>query len=119
MALLLITHDLGVVSEMADRVAVMYAGRIVEEGPAAALLSSPRHPYTRALLESIPRLGARRRRLKVIGGNVPDPLDLPPGCRFHPRCGMAQRICRERDPALQAAGEGRRSACHFAARLAG
>jgi len=119
MALLLITHDLGVVSEMADRVAVMYAGRIVEEGPAAALLSSPRHPYTRALLDSIPRLGARRRRLKVIGGNVPDPLDFPPGCRFHPRCGIAERICRERDPALRAVGEGRRSACHFAERMGG
>ena len=120
MRLLLITHDLGVVSEMADRVAVDVRGKDrPRRGPRRRCFSSPRHPYTRALLDSIPRLGARRRRLKVIGGNVPDPLDFPPGCRFHPRCGMAERICRERDPALRAVGEGRRSACHFAERMGG
>ena len=118
MALLLISHDLGVISEIADRVGIMYAGKIVEEGPADALLSSPRHPYTRALLESIPRLGARRHRLKVIKGNVPDPLAFPRGCRFHPRCGLAELVCREQEPALRELGEGRRSACHFAERLA-
>ncbi len=114
MALLLITHDLGVVSEIADRVAVMYAGKIFEEGRTDEILSSPRHPYTYALLRSLPRLGEKRGRLQVIRGNVPNPLDYPSGCRFHPRCWMAKRICSEREPILSELAENRKSACHFA-----
>ncbi len=119
MALLLITHDLGVISRMAGRISVMYAGKIVEEGPTGELLSSPRHPYTRALIRSIPRIGDRRRRLEAIGGAVPDPLDLPSGCRFHPRCGLAEGPCREMEPDLRPSGPGRRSACHFFERMEG
>ena len=119
MALLLITHDLGVISRMAGRISVMYAGKIVEEGPTGDVLSSPRHPYTRALIRSIPRIGDRRRRLEAIGGAVPDPLDLPSGCRFHPRCGLAEGPCREMEPDLRPSGPGRRSACHFFERMEG
>jgi oligopeptide/dipeptide ABC transporter ATP-binding protein len=117
MSLLIISHDLGVISELADRVSIMYAGKIVEEGPARELLESPFHPYTRALLRSLPRMGARRGRLEVISGGVPNPLAYPAGCRFHPRCDMAQSICAEREPDLRAMGDRRRSACHFAERL--
>jgi oligopeptide/dipeptide ABC transporter ATP-binding protein len=115
MALLLISHDMGVISELADRIAIMYAGKIVEEGPARQLLASPAHPYTRALLRSVPRLGgARRARLEVIRGSVPDPIEYPRGCRFHPRCDMAQAVCDEREPELSPRAPGHRAACHFA-----
>ena len=114
MALLLITHDLAVVSEVADRVAVMYAGKIVEEGSANEILSSPRHPYTYALLRSLPRLRDKKGRLQVIRGNVPNPLDYPSGCRFHPRCWMAKKICGEREPILSELAGNRKTACHFA-----
>ncbi len=115
MALLLISHDMGVISELADRIAVMYAGKIVEEGPAQQLLAMPSHPYTRALLKSAPRLGGRRRsRLEAIGGGVPDPIEYPGGCRFHPRCGMVQSVCVEREPELRQLAPQCRAACHFA-----
>jgi len=115
MSLLLISHDMGVISELADRIAIMYAGRIVEEGPAQQLLAGPAHPYTRALLKSVPRLGGRRRsRLEAIGGSVPNPIDYPSGCRFHPRCDMAQSVCVEREPELRRLGPQYRAACHFA-----
>jgi len=118
MALLLISHDMGVISELADRIAIMYAGKIVEEGPARQLLASPGHPYTRALLRSVPRLGgARRARLEVIRGSVPDPIEYPRGCRFHPRCDMAQPVCDEREPELSPLAPGHRAACHFAQRI--
>jgi oligopeptide/dipeptide ABC transporter ATP-binding protein len=118
MALLLISHDLGVISELADRIAIMYAGKIVEEGPARRLLASPAHPYTRALLRSLPRLGgARRARLETIRGGVPNPIEYPRGCRFHPRCDMAQRVCVEREPELSQLAPGYRAACHFAGQL--
>ena len=118
MALLLISHDLGVISELADRIAIMYAGKIVEEGPARQLLASPAHPYTRALLRSVPLLGgARRARLEAIRGSVPNPTEYPLGCRFHPRCGMAQRVCVEREPELSQCAPGYRTACHFAERI--
>ncbi|MEJ2745184.1 MAG: ABC transporter ATP-binding protein, partial [bacterium] len=110
MALLLISHDMGVISELADRIAIMYAGKIVEEGPARQLLARPAHPYTRALLKSVPR---RRARLETIGGAVPDPVDYPGGCRFHPRCDMVQSVCVEREPALRRLGPRYRAACHF------
>jgi peptide/nickel transport system ATP-binding protein len=102
MGLLVITHNLGVVAEIADRVAVMYAGRIVETAPAADLFRSPRHPYTRGLLACLPTSseGGRGVRLKPIEGAVVDPRRPPPGCAFAPRCAMALDACRSGDPVL-------------------
>ncbi|MBM4325011.1 MAG: ABC transporter ATP-binding protein [Deltaproteobacteria bacterium] len=100
MAVMLITHDLGVVSEIADRVAVMYAGRIVESGPIEAIFGGMRHPYTRGLLESIPHLDEKRKRLNAIPGQVPNPMSLPGGCKFHPRCHLMIDDCRKEEPPL-------------------
>jgi oligopeptide/dipeptide ABC transporter ATP-binding protein len=101
MAILLITHDLGVVAEMVDEVAVMYAGRIVERGPVAEVYADPQHPYTEALLRSIPRVGMRYTQpLEAIRGMVPSPLEWPAGCRFAPRCDYAFDRCRDEDPHL-------------------
>jgi peptide/nickel transport system ATP-binding protein len=100
MSILLITHNLGIVGDLADRVAVMYAGQIVESAPARELLSRPLHPYTQALLNSVPALGAGVQRLAAIGGSVPPPGFLPRGCRFHPRCAKAQADCSKTDPQL-------------------
>jgi len=111
MAILLITHDLGVVAELADRVAVMYAGRIVEEAPVGDLFDDPLHPYTRALFESIPRVHVPGESLRAIPGDVPDPAAYPRGCRFHPRCSFAIPECQDRDPRLVPAGTGRGCAC--------
>jgi oligopeptide/dipeptide ABC transporter ATP-binding protein len=99
LAILLITHDLGVVNELADRVAVMYAGRIVEEGTRAEVLSGARHPYTQALLRSIPARARRSEPLAEISGTVPSPGEWPPGCRFATRCPRVQGVCREQQPA--------------------
>jgi oligopeptide/dipeptide ABC transporter ATP-binding protein len=100
-ALLLITHDLGVIAEMADEVAVMYAGKIVEHADSLTLFKTPKHPYTQGLLGSIPMLQTDRlARLTVIPGTVPNLLRLPPGCRFAPRCPHVMAICREREPDL-------------------
>jgi len=111
MAILLITHDLGVVAEMADRVVVMYAGRVMEEAPVRQLYKSPRHPYTRALLASIPS-GLVKGRLAVIPGSVPPPFATPPGCPFHPRCSFALDVCRNVVPELEIV-EGEHSVrCH-------
>jgi len=104
MAVLLITHDLGVVAEAADRVAVMYAGQVVEEAGVAELFARPRHPYTAGLLASRPRLGQSRERLRAIPGQVPDPAAFPAGCRFHPRCPISVERCRRENPELIAAG---------------
>jgi peptide/nickel transport system ATP-binding protein len=103
MAIMLITHDLGVVAEMATDVAVMYLGRVVEQGPVDAIFHAPRHPYTRALLRSIPRIRARtRERLTPIAGSVPHPYDRPTGCPFHPRCpDFIAGTCDAQDPALK------------------
>lgn len=117
MALIIITHDLGVVAEMADRVAVMYAGRIVEEAPAIDLFANPRHPYTRGLLASIPRTEGTIERLASIEGNVPNLEDLTPGCRFAPRCAWALDGCRATDPTLAAVSPAQRSACMRATEL--
>ncbi len=100
MAVMLITHDLGVVSEIADRVAVMYAGRIVESGSIEAIFGQMRHPYTRGLLESIPQLEEKRSRLNAIPGQVPNPMDLPEGCKFHPRCYLMIDGCKKEEPPL-------------------
>jgi oligopeptide/dipeptide ABC transporter ATP-binding protein len=110
MAVLLITHDLGVVAETARRVAVMYAGRIVEEGDVLDVFERPRHPYTAGLLRSRPRLDVAHGRLVPIEGSVPDALHQPPGCPFHPRCPLAEERCRREDPPLTRAGT-RRFAC--------
>ena len=98
MAVLLITHDLGVVAETADRVAVMYAGQVVEYCDVHSAFKRTLHPYTAGLLDALPRLGVKQESLRVIPGNVPDPLRFPPGCRFHPRCPVAQQRCRESEP---------------------
>ncbi len=100
MAVMLITHDLGVVSEIADRVAVMYAGRIFEYGPIEAIFSEMRNPYTRGLMNSIPSLMERKKRLDAIPGQVPDPMDLPTGCKFHPRCYLMIEDCKKEEPPL-------------------
>ncbi len=111
MAVVLITHDLGVVAQVVDRVAVMYAGRIVEEGSAAAVFEKPSHPYTRLLLESIPSLDQQQERLQTIPGMVPSLSNLPSGCRFHPRCPDVRPACRERAPAFFEVEAGHRAAC--------
>ena len=111
-AVIIITHDLGVVAEMAHRVVVMYAGRVVEQASTGELFAGPRHPYTLALLGSIPRIEEQPgARLTPIAGAVPDPLHLPPGCAFAPRCEFAGDPCRERTPPLLAAGAGRLARC--------
>ena len=110
MSILLITHDLGVVAEMCDDVVVMYAGRVVERGPAADVFGSPQHPYTEALLQSIPMLGMTQAEpLRVIRGTVPSPLNWPEGCRFRPRCDYAFEKCEELPPLLTAGSQA--SAC--------
>ncbi len=111
MSILLITHDLGVIAEMADRVMVMYAGRIVEEAGALDLYGEPLHPYTKGLLVSIPRLDTPKGHLHVIEGTVPDLASLPSGCAFHPRCGEARPECRESIPQLVSVGPGRKVSC--------
>jgi oligopeptide/dipeptide ABC transporter ATP-binding protein len=97
-SLLLITHDFGVIAELCDQVAVMYAGSIVERASTKALFSNPRHPYTRGLLDSIPRIDIDVKRLKAIEGSVPHPACLPAGCRFQPRCPAAEEICQQQQP---------------------
>jgi oligopeptide transport system ATP-binding protein len=117
MGLILITHDLGVVADVADRIAVMYAGRIVEEASVHDLYAGPAHPYTLGLLESIPRVDEKGQQLRTIKGLPPSLLRIPSGCPFHPRCPMAQPVCREKLPPLLPLGHGRASACHFAEEL--
>jgi oligopeptide/dipeptide ABC transporter ATP-binding protein len=111
MAIILITHDLGVVAEMADRVVVMYAGKIVETAPVAQLFNSPAHPYTEGLLASIPDIEAEREELATIEGVVPPPFAMPHGCRFHPRCRHARPPCTLRPPALIGTAPGQAAAC--------
>jgi len=113
MAILLITHNLGIVGDMADRVAVMYAGQIVELSPARELLRRPLHPYTRALMNSVPKLRRDAARLSAIPGNVPQPGDFPPGCRFAPRCPMAKPACSEAIPELLETEPGSWVRCPF------
>jgi len=111
MGILMITHDLGLVHEVADRAAVMYAGRIVEAGVTKEIFTTPRHPYTALLLEALPRVSRRVDRLPAIAGAPPSPAAFPSGCRFHPRCPRATDICSGQVPAL-VTSEGRSVACH-------
>lgn len=111
MAVLLISHNLGVVEEFADRVAVMYAGQIVEMGETSAILEKPKHPYTAALLRAMPRLGEVQESLSTIEGQVPVVGQFPSGCRFHPRCPAAEPECENEAPKLEEVGEGRHARC--------
>jgi len=111
MSMLLITHDLGVVAEMCDRVVVMYAGKVVEEADVFDLFESPRHPYTKGLIGSIPKLGQKRDKLDSIRGNVPDPSNLPKGCKFAPRCNDAMPICFEEEPPVMTLEKNRSCRC--------
>jgi oligopeptide/dipeptide ABC transporter ATP-binding protein len=116
MSILLITHDLGVVAERADDVAVMYASRIAEKAEAESLFNNPLHPYTQGLLKSVPQLGFEGERLATIPGIVPDPLHFPAGCKFHPRCpvGGGDRRCQTVEPELRQVQPGREVACWYA-----
>jgi len=111
MAIILITHDLGVVAEMADEVAVMYGGRVVETGPVQAVFGDAQHPYTLGLFGSVPRLDGESQTLLAIEGTVPPPFAMPRGCRFHPRCGFATERCRVEMPELRSLGPGHVVAC--------
>ena len=114
-AIMMITHDLGVIAEIAQRIVVMYAGKVVEEGASTAIFEDPKHPYTQGLLQSIPKLGERsqhgRIRLKEIEGIVPSLYELPEGCRFYPRCPKGMTVCREKVPAIVDTNGGRRVRC--------
>src|SRR3990172_2622531 len=114
MAVMLITHDMGVIAETAQRVVVMYAAKVVEEAPVVELFKEPLHPYTQGLLASVPRIdlaATERRPLQAIPGVVPSPADFPPGCRFHPRCPHVMAMCREKEPMLKDMKPGHKVAC--------
>jgi oligopeptide transport system ATP-binding protein len=113
MGLILITHDLGVVADVADKIAVMYAGKIVEHAPVHDIYSKPAHPYTKGLIESIPRVDLRGQELAAIKGLPPSLLRLPTGCNFNPRCPYARDVCRSDEPPLYEVNASRHSACHF------
>jgi peptide/nickel transport system ATP-binding protein len=116
-AVMLITHDMGVIAETADRVAVMYAGRVVETGPVDDVIQRPRHPYTKGLMAAIPRMRAGGQRMQSIAGTMPGLAAIPSGCAFHPRCAIAVAGCAERVPTL--AGRGvHRAACALVTDLA-
>lgn len=118
LSLLFISHDIGVVSHISNRIAVMYLGRIVEAGETQAVLNAPRHPYTAGLLESVPRpRPAERRQRAPLEGDPPSPINLPSGCAFRTRCTMAVEICASTVPPLRQVGQGRQSACHRADEL--
>jgi peptide/nickel transport system ATP-binding protein len=110
---LFISHDLGVVEHLSDRVLIMYLGRIVESAPADEVFARPNHPYTQALLAEVPRIEARKRRFTALTGEIPSPLAPPSGCHFHPRCPHAMPRCTEEAPRLREIASGHRSACHL------
>jgi len=110
---LFISHDLGVVEHLSDRVVIMYLGRVVEIAPTEALFRAPNHPYTRALLANVPRLEAKKQRFAPVAGEIPSPLDPPSGCHFHPRCPFAFERCKAEAPALAEIAPGHWSACHL------
>jgi oligopeptide/dipeptide ABC transporter ATP-binding protein len=110
---LFISHDLGVVEHLSDRVVIMYLGRVVESAPAEEVFARPNHPYTRALLAEVPRITGRKRAFSGVTGEIPSPLDPPRGCHFHPRCPHAMPACREAAPRLREVAPGHISACHL------
>ncbi|MGY6694915.1 MAG: ABC transporter ATP-binding protein [Roseinatronobacter sp.] len=110
---LFISHDLGVVRHLSDRVLVMYLGRVVEQGPVGEVFETPNHPYTHALIDGVPRLERRRQQYQPIKGDMPSPMDPPKGCHFHPRCPHALPRCRSEAPVLRDIAPGRQSACHL------
>ena len=110
---LFISHDLGVVEHISDRVVIMYLGRVVESGATASLFAAPNHPYTQALLAEVGKVVPRKRTFVPIKGEIPSPLDPPPGCHFHPRCPHVMAKCRSVAPALKKFASGRLSACHL------
>ena len=110
---LFISHDLSVVEHIADRVVIMYLGRVVESAPTEALFASPQHPYTQALLAEVPRLDQRKRAFTPVKGEIPSPLDPPPGCHFHPRCPKVMEICSRTRPELTTRTDSRLCACHL------
>ncbi len=111
LAVILITHDLGVIADLVDDVAVMYAGKIVETAPVRTLFAAPKHPYTQGLLRSVPSLETREHRLRTIEGTVPPPLAMPAGCRFNPRCSVALAVCHEQEPPMTDTAANARAAC--------
>ena len=112
MSVMMITHDLGVIAEVADDVVVAYAGKAVEYADVKTIFKHPKHPYTKALYDSIPRLtDTKKRRLEVISGIVPNPLDFPSGCRFHPRCKFAKSFCKEEEPPLEEVNSSHKVRC--------
>jgi oligopeptide transport system ATP-binding protein len=113
MGLILITHDMGVVADVADRISIMYAGKVVEEAPVHEIYGRPAHPYTKALLESIPRLDLKGRQLNVIPGLPPALTDIPAGCPFRPRCGYARPVCGQQEPPAYRIAQHRIARCHF------
>jgi len=112
-ALMLITHDMGIIAEMSQKVAVMYGGTIVEMADTRTLFKAPQHPYTVGLMESIPSLSVEKTDLKIIPGSVPDLIRPPAGCRFHPRCDQCKEACRHERPHLVDVGGGHLVACHL------
>ena len=110
-AIILITHDLGVIADLVDTVVVMYAGKVAERASVKRLFAAPRHPYTQGLLRSVPSLETREHRMRTIDGAVPSALAMPSGCRFHPRCAIARDICRSEEPPLVSDGAGGEAAC--------
>jgi len=114
MSILLITHNLGIIAQVSDRLAIMYAGKVVEYGKVDRILKAPAHPYTLGLLDSIPRVETIRSRLSTIKGMVPRPIEWPSGCRFHPRCKYATSVCKEREPEMLEVAPGHRVRCHLA-----
>jgi peptide/nickel transport system ATP-binding protein len=114
LAYVFISHDLGVVKHIADRVMIMYLGRVIESGPVGAIFEDPQHPYTRALLDNVPKLEAKKRSFSTVKGEIPSPLRPPPGCHFHPRCPMAGPRCSREKPREIALAQGRMVACHLA-----
>ena len=115
-SIIFITHDLGVVAEVADDVIIMYAGKVVERGSVLRIFEEPAHPYTQGLMRSIPSIDSERKAtLETIQGTVPGLRELPGGCRFHPRCPLAAPLCREKDPELVEAAPGHEAACHATA----
>jgi oligopeptide/dipeptide ABC transporter ATP-binding protein len=110
---LFISHDLGVVEHLSDRVVIMYLGRVVEEAPSEEIFARPNHPYTQALLSEVPRIDARKKSFAGVKGEIPSPLNPPPGCHFHPRCPFAFDRCRVERPMLKTVAPGHRSACHL------